>query len=85
MLKKLIAALSNARSGGRRIASLFQKLPKEEEAPGYYDVIRQPIAIAEMREKVRGGGYSLSMLDADLELSRLLALIVLLSMSASMS
>lgn len=50
------------------MAQFFMHLPKPNEAPGYYDIVTDPISLAEMREKLKGGGYTLSALDADMSL-----------------
>jgi len=70
VLKKLINAVANATRGRnkRRLAQLFLQLPRSSEAPDYYQTIESPIAIAQMREKLKGGGYSLAQLDEDVAL-----------------
>ncbi|EOD12269.1 hypothetical protein EMIHUDRAFT_120156 [Emiliania huxleyi CCMP1516] len=49
-LKKLLTAVSKTLRGGRKVAELFLLLPTEEEAPGYYGLIKRPVSISSMKE-----------------------------------
>ncbi|KAL1499698.1 hypothetical protein AB1Y20_011893 [Prymnesium parvum] len=66
---KLIKGVEGTQRLGRRIAGLFRQLPSEEEAPGYYEIVKKPISLGEMNEKARSGAYSsIDELDADMKL-----------------
>ena len=65
-MKKVVTAVASTTRHGRRLAFLFLKLPTEAEAPGYYDVVREPISLGQMRERLKGGVCTLEQLDADM-------------------
>ncbi|CAK1363405.1 unnamed protein product [Cercospora beticola] len=64
---KLIAQLSNATDKtGRPITDAFIELPPKDELPDYYQVIRLPISINIIEEKLRNDAYpSVSALESD--------------------
>lgn len=56
-------------ASGRYRADLFLELPSTESYPDYYQQIRQPISLAEIRAKLASGEYaSLQAMRADIEL-----------------
>ena len=56
---KLIQSMKNAKDKtGRSISDLFLELPADEDVPGYYDVIKLPIAISTVEDKLNNHEYS---------------------------
>ena len=56
-------------SSGRYRADLFLELPSMESYPDYYQQIRQPVSLAEVRSRLASGEYaSLQAMRADIEL-----------------
>ncbi|KAF2729125.1 Bromodomain-containing protein [Polyplosphaeria fusca] len=64
---KFLESLKNAKDKtGRSISTHFLKLPDKNKLPEYYDVIKLPIAIETMEDKLNRGGYpSLAVLESD--------------------
>lgn len=66
-MKRLINSVSKfVNSDGRCIADPFVLLPSRRELPNYYQVIKQPVDIKKIRERVKNHKYrSLDMLEQD--------------------
>ena len=68
LLGQVLRKVSGTTKGSRKVAKLFERLPRPSEAQGYYEIIQRPISLAQMREQLKGGGYTLERLDRDFAL-----------------
>ncbi|XP_046739916.1 ATP-dependent helicase brm isoform X3 [Diprion similis] len=59
-MKKLIAVVVNYTdsTNGRLLSEPFMKLPSRRELPDYYEIIRKPLTINKLRQKIDEGKYS---------------------------
>ncbi|XP_011302316.1 ATP-dependent helicase brm isoform X2 [Fopius arisanus] len=59
-MKKLLRIVVNYTEGtdGRTLSQPFMKLPSRRELPDYYDVIKKPLTINKLMQKVEEGKYS---------------------------
>jgi len=69
-VRKVLNAVANCTGArGYKIAQLFLQLPAAAEVPNYYDLVTQPISIAQMYDRLDSGpDYSFARLDADMDL-----------------
>ena len=69
-VRKVLNAVANCTGArGYKIAQLFLQLPAAAEVPDYYDLVTQPISIAQMYDRLDSGpDYSFARLDADMDL-----------------
>ncbi|XP_071349268.1 polybromo 1, like isoform X3 [Trachinotus anak] len=67
---QLYEAVRGARNNqGQVFSEPFQQLPSRREYPDYYQQIKQPIALQQIRAKMKNGDYeSVEQMDADLNL-----------------
>ncbi|XP_060813806.1 ATP-dependent helicase brm-like [Bombus pascuorum] len=58
-LKKLLMAVINyADSTGRILSEPFMKLPSKRELPDYYEIIKKPLTINKLLQKIEEGKYA---------------------------
>ncbi|XP_043588909.1 ATP-dependent helicase brm isoform X2 [Bombus pyrosoma] len=58
-LKKLLMAVINyADSTGRILSEPFMKLPSKRELPDYYEIIKKPLTINKLLQKIEEGKYT---------------------------
>ncbi|XP_050474454.1 ATP-dependent helicase brm-like [Bombus huntii] len=58
-LKKLLMAVINyADSTGRILSEPFMKLPSKRELPDYYEIIKKPLTINKLLQKIEDGKYT---------------------------
>eukprot|EP01046_Picozoa_sp_COSAG06_P004781 COSAG06_NODE_206_length_20263_cov_29.102559_3_plen_202_part_00 len=57
MLEAWDAVRNATDAEGRERADIFVALPPKEELPEYYDIIRSPIDLRSIKEKIDEGGY----------------------------
>uniref|UniRef100_A0A8C6V0R3 Protein polybromo-1 n=1 Tax=Neogobius melanostomus TaxID=47308 RepID=A0A8C6V0R3_9GOBI len=67
---QLFEALRTARNSlGQLFSEPFQQLPSRREYPDYYQQIKQPISMSQIRQKIKTGDYdNLDQIEADLNL-----------------
>lgn len=65
---QLFEALRTARNSlGQLFSEPFQQLPSRREYPDYYQQIKQPISMSQIRQKIKNGDYdNLDQIEADL-------------------
>ena len=57
-MKKMLNAITNfTNSDGRYIAEPFIALPSRKELPGYYQIIKQPIDIKKLKDRIKSHKY----------------------------
>ncbi|NP_001003535.2 polybromo 1, like [Danio rerio] len=70
ILEQLLEAIASCTdSSGRLVSELFQKLPSKLHYPDYYAVIKEPIDLRAVAQKIQGGHYkSISAMAKDIDL-----------------
>ncbi|GAA99160.1 uncharacterized protein L969DRAFT_88258 [Mixia osmundae IAM 14324] len=55
---KILDALDNFQDDGILISEIFRQLPSKADYPDYYAIIKKPLSYAEIRSKLKSGGYT---------------------------
>ena len=57
LLLKAIDAGRNCKDGRRRRALLFEQLPDFDDYPEYHELIKKPVSLSELTQRVKNGEY----------------------------